>query len=351
MREYVTLRGKSMIEVKLIAHSVSAVNDQEMITFELTYPRIIHSEMMTHRLFSRNAMSSRAIPIAKMIEEIRRSPAMPVRFGANQSGMQDKGGEHDGKVLYDWVEDEYGMYQELYCTGREAWAMAAEDACLWAERFEAAGYHKQIANRLLEPFQMMKAIFTATDMNNFFWLRVAEDADPTIKELAGLMREAWSQSMAEVLQPGQWHTPYVEHWTDEDGGFGYMIENTDNDDPAPYKLLTEDEALAISSSCCAQVSYRILDATYEKAMRVYGRLLTGDKVHASPFEHQGTPIKLQREIETSDGDTIGFVNRPDRADSWEKGITHVDRDGFLWSGNLCGFIQHRQLLDNHVKIG
>lgn len=354
MNKYITLYGKSNIEVKLIAHSVAgrgcAATGQQIVTFELTYPRLIHQEMMTHRLFSRNAMSSRAIPIAKMIAEILKAPAMPVRFGSNQPGMQDKGNEHEGRVWYGTVEID-GNTVDLYCSGREAWARAAEEACAWADRFDKAGYHKQVANRLIEPFQMMKAIFTATDMNNFYWLRVAEDADPTIKELASLMRSAWMQSTPESLSPGQWHTPYVEHWTDADGNFGYMIDNNDVDDPAPYKLLTEEEALAISSSCCAQVSYRILDATYDKAMRVYGRLLSGDKVHASPFEHQAKPMQDSREIENSDYDTIGFVNRADRSSSWEKGITHVDRDGYLWSGNFCGFIQHRQLLDNHVKIG
>ena len=356
MSNYLTLRGKSNIEVKVIAHSVSSSLKDEVITFELTYPRLIHQEMMTHRLFSRNAMSSRAIPIAKMIAEILKAPAMPVRFGSNQPGMQDKGHEHDGEVWYDWVEDEDGLSHNLFCPGREAWAKAAEEACQWAERFEKAGYHKQIANRLIEPFQMMKAVFTATNMDNFYWLRVDEDADPTIKHLAELMQEAHGKSVAEVLKPGQWHTPYVDHWDDEDGNFGYILPTSsmESDGQAitePYRMLTEEEALAISASCCAQVSYRVLNSTYEKAMSIYGRLLSGAKVHASPFEHQATPMAMEHYHVNEYGEVLWWVNNPLKITSWEKGITHVDRAAKLWSGNLCGFIQHRQLLDNHVKTG
>ena len=95
------------IEVQIIADSVGQRSGR-ITTFELTYPRIIHSEFMTHRLFSRNAMSSRAVPIKTMVKLIRENMAMPVRFGSNQPGMQDKGTEHNGQVWYDWVETEDG---------------------------------------------------------------------------------------------------------------------------------------------------------------------------------------------------------------------------------------------------
>ena len=124
---------------KVILHSVSEEGKQ-IVTFELTYPRFIHGEVMTHRVFSRNAMSSRAIPVAKMIEQVRTNPAMPVHWGANQSGMQ----------AHAEVEDKARAVM--------LWAEAAKSACEYAEKLVFLGLHKQIANRILEPFQWMRTI-------------------------------------------------------------------------------------------------------------------------------------------------------------------------------------------------
>lgn len=326
------------IEVQVIADSVGQRSGR-ITTFELTYPRIIHSEFMTHRLFSRNAMSSRAVPIKKMVELIRTNMAMPVRFGSNKPGMQDKGVEHDEPVVLDGCNK---------VSGREAWQAAAYHACEFAEAFDEAGYHKQIANRLIEPFQMMKTVMTATDLENFFWLRVDADADPTIEVLAKLMKEALDDSQPEWLQPGTWHTPYVEHIYD--GGplgdghrfVGYAVY----DEGGSPVMLTEEEALRISASCCGQVSYRRLDSTKDKALDIYTRLVAGKKVHASPFEHQAKEI--EETVEDCEYPEAELINAAWCPSSWEEGITHVDRDGNFWSGNFKGFIQHRQLIPGHV---
>lgn len=342
------------IEFKVIADSVSSVNGKRITTFELTYPRIIHSELMTHRLFSRNAMSSRAIPIKKMIEQVLEKPAMPVRFGSNQPGMQDKGTEHRTPIRVKTIDVKTGEVCEEVYSARQWWQKAATAAAVFAEGFNEAGYHKQIGNRLLEPYQLMKTIVTSTEWNNFFWLRVDENADPTIYELAKSMKQAYDESEPEVLEPGMWHTPYVDHV------YGYAPGTSGDYDTAKFEgycvldednkpvMLTEEEALRISASCCAQVSYRRLDSTKDKALDIYDRLVSGDKVHASPFEHQSKSID-----ETWDDVDHGEqqVNVHWLADSWEPGITHVDRAGQFWSGNFCGFIQHRQLIKNNVKHG
>lgn len=333
--------SKGNIEVQIIADSVGQRGGR-ITTFELTYPRIIHSEFMTHRLFSRNAMSSRAVPIKTMVKLIRENMAMPVRFGANQPGMQDKGVEHDALVYLPQYEQ--GM------TGRDAWAEAADRACEVALALDEAKYHKQIANRLIEPFQMMKTVMTTTEMENFLWLRVDADADPTIEVLANLMKEAMENSEPELLQPGVWHTPYVDHVYgfgpegDAHTFEGYCVLD-ENDRPV---MLTEEEALRISASCCGQVSYRRLDSTKDKALDIYTRLVAGKKVHASPFEHQAREIE-----ETWDDVEYGQqqVNVFWCIETWEEGITHVDREGNFWSGNFKGFIQHRQLIPGHVAVG
>lgn len=339
----------NQIVAKVIADSISP-EGKRITTFELEYPRIIHAELMTHRLFSRNAMSSRAVPIAKMIEQVLNNPAMPVRFGANQPGMQDKGGEHIEPVWIDWEERNEPFSDpetvEVYGTARDAWKAAAKDAAQRAGHFAKAGYHKQIANRLLEPFQRMKAVFTATDLNNFWWLRIDADADPTIEALVMEMKRVFDASNPESLQPGEWHTPYVdhvyEHKTDDGPGVfvGYCIQGEEDLSPV---MLTKEEAVAISASCCAQVSYRILNSTKEKALDIYQKLISGNKVHASPFEHQATPMLFNTLIRHS--------LMSDDPSQWEKGITHADRKGYFWSANFCGWVQNRQLLSGHAVSG
>ena len=294
----------TQISAKVIAHSTSAVNGKEIVTMELEYPRFIHGEFMTHRMFSRNAASSRAIPVSKMIEQVRTSPAVPCHWGKNQAGMQAKE-ELTGSAL-----DSAKFY----------WKDAAVDAALSAEYLSEDGVHKQIVNRILEPFQTMKTVVTATEWENFYWLRNHEDAQPEIKRLAEVMLEAVSKSKAIPLSTGQWHVPYYRD--------GYWCESFTDD---------LEDALAISASCCAQVSYRLLDDSIEKARMVYKRLVESSPVHASPFEHQASPM------ETSNW-------RIDEG-PWEEGVTHMDRDGTLCSGNLKGFIQYRQLIPNNVKRG
>ena len=109
---------------------------------------------------------------------------------------------------------------------------------------------------------------------------------------------------------------------------------------------TLKNALAISSSCCAQVSYRKLDDRLEKAEEVYARLIESEPVHASPFEHQATPMGESGEFWDKDGDYS--VNLQCDPDTWEDGITAVDRNGNFWSGNFKGWIQHRQLIKNNA---
>jgi hypothetical protein len=340
----------------VIAHSKSAVTGKEIITFELEFPRIILAEFNTHNALSKNASSSRAIPVPTMLKQVTENPAFPVRFGAANSGMQDKG-THDALVAYEWFTDADEVSAD------EAWHRAAWYAAQWAEAFHKAGYAKQICNRLIEPFQMMKVVMTATELNNFYWLRDHDAADPTIAQLARVIKVAHNASEPTVLQPGEWHVPYYN------SGYWKPAHQlvTSIDDFTPSNVFVDvfghslDHALVISASCCAQVSYRKLDDTIEKARAVVARLnLKGEEpdqpVHASPLEHQATPI-AERQIEVvndyGDGDRFYFGQNVNQIDpsTWQEGITHMDRDGQFGSGNLKGFIQHRQLVSNHVKVG
>jgi hypothetical protein len=344
----VLIEGKGCISAKIIADSCSSSSPSRLTTFEITYPRFIHSEFLTHRLFSRNAASSRAIPVKAMLEQVRSNPAMPIHWGANQSGMQAKDECNNTVYLKEvlaWeAQPDADLFEvvDLSYSREDAWFVAAEAVADIAESFSKAGYHKQIVNRLLEPFQIMKTVVTATEFDNFFYLRCHADAQPEIKALAECMYQALQQSTAEVLKPGEWHVPYVNTSRDAAGKRYYWNFISDTE-----KLgITLEQALKISASCCAQVSYRKSDDSLEKALLVYDRLVESKPVHASPFEHQGSPMKG---VDTQEPDGWQFlINHSGYPGSWEVGITHSDRDGRLWSGNFKSWIQYRQMIKDNV---
>lgn len=321
--------GKGNIAATIIAHSKSAVDGKEVITYELEYHRYIHSELMTHRTFSRNAASSRAIPVSKMIDLVRTSPATPIHWGKNQAGMQASE-ECNNEVSMDWDN-----YNDMPVSGtpQEAWAEASRNAVYKAVCFNEAGYHKQITNRLLEPFQMIKVVVTATEWDNFFWLRFHKAAQPEIQELARCMLVAKKHSVAEVLNVGEWHTPYVDHWRDEDG-LKYVLE----DENGQGFFCNVQDALKVSASCSAQVSYRKTDDSLEKADKVWQMLTTDERIHSSPTEHQATPMSMN---------FFCFDCQKDGEECWEHGVTHLDKQGKFWSNNFCGWIQHRALIANN----
>lgn len=277
-----------MISAKIIKDSI-APHGKRLTTFEWEYPRFIHSEIMTHRILSKNAASSRAIPISTTIKQLRDDPAMPVWWGKNQAGMSAK------EELDDTIIADFGFIGKMTAkaAAMDVWLAARDSAIRYAEMLSEIGLHKQIANRILEPWVMMKTVITGTEWDNIFYLRDHEDAQPEFQAVVRPALDAYNNSTPTLLQPGQWHLPYVE---DVD--------------------LTLADALKLSSSLCAQVSFRKADDSIEKAIRIYDRLVESKPVHASPFEHQGTP--------------------------------HEDPEHR--SGNLIGFVQHRQLIPGNVCL-
>lgn len=340
-----TFEGKSNIKATIICDSISP-QGVRLTTMELEYPRITHSELLTHRMFSRNAASSRAIPFEKMLKQLN---GKPVRFGANQAGMQDSG-EHDAKVKL-WVWDEfdnpsdvqlYTPYEGSF-TPEEAWEMARDSAVEFSKAFSEAGFHKQAFNRLTEPFQMMKVLVSATEWNNFFWLRDDLQADPTLEELAKTMKLAYADSTPQLLKAGQWHLPYIDAQI-RDGKIFYFESEGSLD------VLELEDAIKVSGARCAAVSYRNVDYNLEKSKQVYARLVESEKIHGSALEHQATPIKDEL-VDWGNIVEVGSVNIPDIPCTWQDGITHMDKNSDLWSGNFKGFIQARKLIagENHSE--
>ncbi|HEY4434449.1 MAG TPA: FAD-dependent thymidylate synthase, partial [Candidatus Cybelea sp.] len=179
---------------RILLDSVSPAGVR-LTTMEVRYPRFIHSELMTHRVFSRNAASSRAIPIKKMIDAVRQDPAMPLWWGRNQTGMQ-------AAVQVDDASRQLAQQE---------WRRALDDALAHAERLASPdiNLHKQLVNRILEPFAWITVILTATEWSNFFALRTHEDAQPELQHIARMMLDAYRASTPRHLGIGDWHTPLI----------------------------------------------------------------------------------------------------------------------------------------------
>lgn len=268
------------ISAKIIADSVNPLGSNRLTTFELRYPRFIHAELMTHRVFSRNASSSRAIPVERLIADIIKDTAMPIHWGKNQKGMQADE-EHNALVEDIEVYLGDGDFDTEYVSRETAWLIARDNAILSARKFTAAGYHKQIVNRLLEPFSHINVVVTSTEYQNWFALRNHPDAQPEIRELARQMLECMRASKPFEMAHAEWHLPYVdaEAWDmieEEFGGRGSM-----------------DIAKQVSAARCARVSYKTHDGktpTIEADIALYERLAAGEPKHASPLEHQAMPL-------------------------------------------------------------
>ena len=341
----VSVEGRGVIKATIVADSVSP-SGKRITTFELEYPRFIHAEFMTHRLISRNAASSRAIPVEKMLQKISEEPAMPIHWGKNQAGMQAEE-ENNTKVtlgMFRQIKEYSANLWEKYgytTSPVNAWRQAAVMMSDVAHQFSEAGYHKQVANRLTEPFQTMKVVATATEWDNFFWLRRHKDAQPEIPELANCMWEVLQSSEPFQLKEGEWHLPYVPVLRFRDNPIIYCKWlKEEKDGVKTWEDLDEETALKVSASCCAQVSYRSLDTSIEKAVKIYDALVSSKPVHASPFEHQA----MAPDWEDFD---LGFERSP-LLENMPEGYTHLDRRGSLWSGNFEGFIQHRQLIPENA---
>ena len=271
------------ISAKKILHSISP-EQIELKTVLARYPRFIHAEELTHRILtstpdliieindgvmydrnlSRNASSSRAIPVQRLIDDILRDTAMPIHWGKNQKGMQAD--EENRTNVFVFGVGNGPMPPE------QMWLEARDAAIKFAKAYDEAGYHKQVVNRLLEPFAHINVLITATEWDNFFELRDHKDAQPEIQALAKAIKEAFADSKPRLLQPGEWHLPFV---TDEE-----------------RERLNLETQKKISVARCARTSYLTHEGKQplvHKDIQLFNDLVGARPLHASPAEHQATP--------------------------------------------------------------
>ncbi len=250
------------MEIKVIADSVSP-SGKRISSLQLRYWRSIHAEVLTHRVFTRNASSSRAIPVQRFIDQVLTDPAGPSYWGSNKPGMQ--------------AGDEIENVPEAV----KVWKEAAQSAAESARRLHALGLHKQIVNRVLEPFQFISVLVTTTELDNFYALRDHPDAQPEIADLARAVRSELERSKPQKkfldrADAMNWHLPYIR------------LEETmeHRDDPI---LLCR-----ISAARCARVSYLKHDGeqpSLDDDLALFDKLAGAEPIHASPLEHQACPMK------------------------------------------------------------
>lgn len=317
------------ISSKIIADSLSPKGER-LTTFVVTFPRIVLSELNTHRMFSRNSASSRAIPFKKMVEMVEKNPFIPIAFQKDHTGMQGT------QYFTGWRENII----------RLGWIAASKAAVFSAKKLSKLGLTKQLCNRLLEPFMYHTVIVTATDFENFFALRAHGAAEIHIAKLAELMLEDYNNSTPARLNEGDWHIPFgdkidldklytkieADHgiydpiisYQEANGG----ISETNQKIIIQYKL-------KVATARCARISYIVVgeegkEWTIEQDIKVHDKLMNDG--HMSPFEHCGqTMTTHQYENESSYN-----------ADDGPEGT-------WGWSGNFKGFIQYRKIFANENK--
>lgn len=264
-----------MYSAKIILDSVAETTKVRLTTMELTYPRFVHSQFMTHRVFSRNSSSSRAIPISKIIRQVEEDPVIPVYWGKNQSGMQ--------------ANEELNFSESAKAAAQ--WLSARDVAIEQVNRLIELNVHKQIVNRLLEPWMWITVIVSATEWENFFNQRCHKDPQPEIQKIALMAKEQYDSNIPKILKVDEWHRPYT------------------NDIDELRKNLNEAQITCISVARCARVSYLSHDGKRDinKDLELYDKLLEG--FHMSPLEHVARVYDPKEELDfgSNFGESSGWM--------------------------------------------
>lgn len=338
MKEIIT----TDFHAQIIADSINQFGNR-LTTFVVTFPRIILAEFNTHRMFSRNSASSRAIPFEKMLKRVQEHPFVPIKWMKDHSGMQG----------VEYFEGEYDS-EEI-----SAWWLAARDKSIsFAKDMSGFGLTKQIVNRLLEPWMWHTVIVTASEWQNFFALRVHEAAEIHMQKIAGMMLEQYNNSTPKQLKAGEWHIPFGEN-IDEDR---ITRECGFKDDKTPWKQWKEQRKVEIAVARCARVSYLNFEGQddYEADIKLHNRL--ADMGHWSPFEHVAKAMgkqdlepfvmKIPRSFSEFDKEQIKKEwNRVSKSKA-SLIVQHQDIEIKSLSqiqSNFNGFIQYRKMFDNENK--
>lgn len=340
----------------IVLDSLCEETGARVTTMACRYPRFIHSEMLTHRAFSRNSASSRAIPFPKLLQQVVDDPVIPIRWGHDGGGM--KQGEEVPEALRPlalktwldardravscaralWEIEQNARNYRTYHPGHDVFVNMTHDEVITLHRFSDLNkdvslyhrVHRSLPNRLIEPWMWITVIITATDWKNFFRQRCHEDAEVHMQKIAGLMRDALEASRPRTLRVGEWHLPLVTGYDEVElraefgEGLSRLADRNDDISKPTWEALAE-----ISTARVARVSYLTHDGKkdWRKDLELAEKLRKGSGFgHWSPPEHPC--VACDWVYEEAEG-VVGPVGK------------HLPRHG-----NFRGFKQFRQFFAN-----
>ncbi len=368
------------ISATIVGHSINEFGN-EIVTYEAVMPRFILAELNTHRMFSRNSASSRAIPFKKMLKMIETNPFIPMAWQEEHTGMQGSkyitNPEHIKTIETDWLE---AKENAIYSAKRLAnWGVSKEE-------LNVPSVTKQLCNRLLEPFMYHKVLITATELENFFHLRcpsyvLPAATDKTFRSwkdlvkyamnelkfnrdviegmeamttlerlqenkgqaeihmmaLAEAMWDAKNESTPKQLKAGEWHIPYADKINHET-----LFEEIGYEDP----IAREELKVKIAVAMAARTSYTTVgdekEISYSKLIEIHDRMISANPIHASPFEHCARAMNPDEFHENVNG-------HRSKDGSDDDAPYRMDLGGNGWCKNFRGFLQYRALIPNENK--
>lgn len=354
----------TQIDAKIVADSINIHGDR-ITTYLLTYPRIIHAELMTHRMFSRNASSSRAVPIKRMIESVRNNMFIPLAIQKSHKGMQG---------------EEY-FTGDMLEQAKQLWIDSAELALQQAEKMSNFGITKQLVNRILEPYQYYQVLVTATEYDNFFDLRCPRydslyndyeyykswedyvghiedyqtenyvkrfDIVGKLKENKGqseihimnLAEKMWNmqnETVPKKLKAGEWHIPFID-------AIDKVQLAIPHNEPT-YGENTVKDIIKVSIARCARTSYTTVgdenkEFDYESDIKLYDKLL--ESGHMSPFEHVARTMTNDEYYSFIKGKST----EPHGLHSLDRLSANNSKSMFGWCNNFKGFVSYRYIVES-----
>lgn len=384
----------SQINAKIVADSI-APNGCRITTMLVTMPRFILAEFNTHRMFSRNSASSRAIPFRKMLKMVQENPFIPIAWQVDHKGMQGN----------EYITDPLAINGCI-----EAWLQYRDSCVLSAQVLRAEDntdvkpLTKQLCNRTLENFMYHQVLVTATEWENFFALRCPEyffenktfrskkdyitywenqhemgfpdkltdlqwlqmnrgQAEIHMMALAESMWDAYNESKPNELKEGEWHIPFGDNINQEDleNVIGYIMDGSEASEEE-FKERVEDSKIEISVARCARLSYQTLGDNpkidYEADIKLHDSLL--ESGHMSPFEHCArvmTQLEYYSHVngvlqvaQENNGDILLHEHYP-IYDGKVNDSKYINHNNYGWSGNFRGFIQYRKMIPNeNIKV-
>lgn len=338
-------------ECKVIADSISP-SMKRIVTYAVRFPRFILAEVNTHRCFSRNSASSRAIPLKTFLKMVQEQPYIPIFWGKNQKGMQSGAELSTSEKMVAtkvWLQTRDFLCAQCEKLGSDAvyvnengdLLLETSDGTRWCDRNgliynEDERYqlnvHKETVNRLLEPFMWHTALITSTEWANFFALRTHPKSSPAFRIIACLMADAYKEHNPKSLEVDEWHLPYADDASTWNEAIAYGSSQCTK---TPSVAYVNEIKLKISAGRCARLSYLTQEGirAVEHDIRLHDDLVLRqgdpslDPAHGSPLEHQAQAMAYPH---FKSGNFDGWRQ-------YRKMIAHENITQFEWKGFLIGY--------------